>query len=129
MIILQLLCGLLLVGVGVSEESAITRLALEALLTRCAQVLTKFVEDERKSGKLPLPKPRLVELAFVLKAIATFLQSLSSITASNSTLLSTPNSGRGGGRVDEHIWQMVFDLYPLLLNLTATNATQVHQNT
>ena len=96
----------------VSEESAITRLALEALLTRCSEVLSKFLDDERKSGKLPLPKPRMVEMAFVLKAITTFLQSLSAVMNKQN--------------VDEDIWQRVFDLYPLLLDLTATNASHIH---
>ena len=37
-------------------EGSLTRLAVTALLQRCRQVLQKYVEDERLSGKCPLPR-------------------------------------------------------------------------
>lgn len=41
---------------GVSGEGSITKLAVSALLQRCQDVLQKYVEDERLSGKCPLPR-------------------------------------------------------------------------
>ena len=39
-----------------TEEGTITKLAVTALLQRCQDVLRKYVEDERLSGKCPLPR-------------------------------------------------------------------------
>ena len=39
-----------------TEESSITRLAVLSLLQRCQEVVRKYVEDERLSGKCPLPR-------------------------------------------------------------------------
>lgn len=43
-------------GDGTLEEGAITHLAIESLLSRCKTVLQKFINDERLSGKCPLPR-------------------------------------------------------------------------
>ncbi|CAL1538550.1 unnamed protein product, partial [Lymnaea stagnalis] len=40
----------------VSEQGQLTRLAVMSLLRRCHDVITKYVEDERLSGKCPLPR-------------------------------------------------------------------------
>lgn len=52
------------------------RLAVTALLHRFQEVLKKFNDDERQSGKCPLPKYRLSEISFVLKAVATLIISM-----------------------------------------------------
>ena len=39
-----------------TEEGTITKLAVTALLQRCQDVLRRYVEDERLSGKCPLPR-------------------------------------------------------------------------
>ena len=39
-----------------TEEGALNRLAVSALLQRCQDVLSKYMEDERLSGKCPLPR-------------------------------------------------------------------------
>jgi hypothetical protein len=39
-----------------SEEGAVTRVAVLSLLQRCQEVVRKYVEDERLSGKCPLPR-------------------------------------------------------------------------
>ncbi|MPC32687.1 Protein MON2 [Portunus trituberculatus] len=53
-----------------------TKLAVTSLLHRFREVLVKYVEDEKLSGKCPLPRHRIAEISFVLKAIATLLSSL-----------------------------------------------------
>lgn len=58
------------------EGGTAGRLAITALLQRFEEVLKKFNEDERQSGKNPLPKYRLSEISFVLKAIATLISSM-----------------------------------------------------
>jgi hypothetical protein len=55
---------------GVSGEGSITKLAVTALLQRCQEVLQKYVEDERLSGKCPLP--RYDPLPFTLKVKIAF---------------------------------------------------------
>ena len=39
-----------------SEEGAVTKVAVLSLLQRCQEVVKKYVEDERLSGKCPLPR-------------------------------------------------------------------------
>ena len=39
-----------------SKEGSITKLAVLSLLQRCQEVVRKYVEDERLSGKCPLPR-------------------------------------------------------------------------
>jgi hypothetical protein len=39
-----------------SEEGSITKVAVLSLLQRCQDVVKKYVEDERLSGKCPLPR-------------------------------------------------------------------------
>lgn len=58
------------------EGSIAGRLAITALLRRFEEVLKKFIEDDRQSGKSSLPKYRLSEISFVLKAIATLIISM-----------------------------------------------------
>lgn len=60
----------------VGEGGVAGRLAVTALLHRFQEVLKKFNDDERQSGKCPLPKYRLSEISFVLKAVATLIISM-----------------------------------------------------
>ena len=39
-----------------SSEGSITKLAVLSLLQRCQEVVRKYVEDEKLSGKCPLPR-------------------------------------------------------------------------
>lgn len=60
-----------------NEEGGVAgRLAVTALLHRFQEVLKKFNDDERQSGKCPLPRYRLSEISFVLKAVATLIISM-----------------------------------------------------
>lgn len=59
-----------------SEGGVAGQLAITALLHRFEEVLKKFNDDERQSGKCPLPRYRLSEISFVLKAVATLVISM-----------------------------------------------------
>ena len=37
-------------------DDKVSELALDALLRRCSDVVVKYVEDEKLSGKCPLPR-------------------------------------------------------------------------
>lgn len=52
------------------------QLAITALLHRFGEVLKKFNDDERQTGKFPLPRYRMSEISFVLKAVATLIISM-----------------------------------------------------
>ncbi|XP_074659312.1 protein MON2 homolog [Tubulanus polymorphus] len=93
-----------------SPEGSITKLAVNSLLKRCQDVLRKYVEDEKLSGKCPLPRPRMSEMAFVLKAIATLIQSLKKAPQKN---------------IDKQIWYQVIDLYPYLVDCITSTSPQV----
>ncbi|XP_033121689.1 protein MON2 homolog isoform X2 [Anneissia japonica] len=94
----------------VSEEGAITKMAMSALLQRCQEVLRKYVEDERLSGKCPLPRSRMAEISFVLKALTTLMESLKKAQS---------------GNVDVNTWDQVIDLYPTLVDCTTCTSTTV----
>ncbi|XP_071082780.1 protein MON2 homolog [Haliotis cracherodii] len=93
-----------------SEEGSITKLAVLSLLQRCQEVVKKYVEDERLSGKCPLPRPRLAEMSSVLKAITTLLQSLKRAPVKN---------------IEGSVWQQVIQLFPSLVECTTSSSPQV----
>ncbi|XP_005104257.2 protein MON2 homolog [Aplysia californica] len=97
----------------VSEQGQLTRLAVMSLLRRCQDVVTKYVEDERLSGKCPLPRPRLAEMSSVLKAITTLLQSLKKAPTEN---------------VEASVWNQVIQLYPALVECTTSPSPQVSKS-
>ncbi|XP_071818357.1 protein MON2 homolog isoform X3 [Apostichopus japonicus] len=93
-----------------SDEGALTKMALTSLLGRCQEVLKKYVEDERLSGKCPLPRSRMTEMSFVLQAITTLIQSLKRATQEN---------------VDPSTWDQVISLYPSLVDCCTCSSSQV----
>jgi len=96
------MCGL--------EGGLAGRLAVTALLHRFQEVLHQYVEDERRSGKCPLPRYRLSEISFVLKAVATLVISLKKAPPE---------------KVDRSSWEQLIGLYPYLVDCTTTASTQV----
>ncbi|TKC51571.1 hypothetical protein EI555_012497 [Monodon monoceros] len=58
------------------QEGYISRMALSVLLKRSQDVLHRYIEDERLSGKCPLPRQQVTEIIFVLKAVSTLIDSL-----------------------------------------------------
>jgi len=92
------------------EAGSITHLAVTSLLHRCQDVLTKYVADERLSGRCPLPRPRMSEMSFVLKAVSTLLVTLKKAPRNN---------------VEPDIWWQVIGLYPALVECTTSTSPQV----
>ncbi|XP_065165196.1 protein MON2 homolog isoform X2 [Atheta coriaria] len=85
------------------------RLAVTALLHRFQEVLKKYIDDEKTSGKCPLPRYRLSEISFVLKAITTVIISMKKSTQT----------------LDSAAWEQLISLYPYLVECTTTSSTQV----
>ncbi|XP_052280395.1 protein MON2 homolog isoform X2 [Dreissena polymorpha] len=92
------------------SDSSLTRLAVIALLQRCQEVVKKYSEDEKLSGKCPLPRPRLAEMASVLKAVTTLIASLKKAPQAN---------------VEPLVWQHVIQLYPNLVDCTTSHSPSV----
>uniref|UniRef100_A0A286XII2 Protein MON2 homolog n=1 Tax=Cavia porcellus TaxID=10141 RepID=A0A286XII2_CAVPO len=81
------------------QEGYISRMALSVLLKRSQDVLHRYIEDERLSGKCPLPRQQVTEIIFVLKAVSTLIDSLKKTQPEN---------------VDGNTWAQVIALYPTL---------------
>lgn len=64
---------------NLNEIGLVNKLAVTSLLQRFHDVVTKYVEDEKLSGKCPLPRHRMGEISFVLQALATLASSLKKI--------------------------------------------------
>lgn len=58
------------------EIGLVNKLAVTSLLQRFRDVVVKYLEDEKLSGKCPLARHRFSEISFVLKALATLVSSL-----------------------------------------------------
>ncbi|XP_017854970.1 protein MON2 homolog isoform X2 [Drosophila busckii] len=89
------------------------RLAVTALLHRFQEVLKRFNDDERQSGKCPLPRFRLSEISFVLKAIATLVVSMKKAPAA---------------KVNKPAWDLLIGLYPYLVDCTTTTSPEVSRS-
>lgn len=50
-------------------RAKVSKLALPQLMKRCQVVLSKFVADDKRSGALPLPSGRVVEITFLLEQL------------------------------------------------------------
>ncbi|CAB3383543.1 Hypothetical predicted protein [Cloeon dipterum] len=91
------------------EEGGVAgRLAVTALLLRFQDVLKQYVDEERSSGQCPLPRYRLAEVSFVLKAVATLVMSLKKAPP---------------GKVDKTAWEHLIGLYPYLVNCTSASSS------
>ncbi|XP_043944224.1 protein MON2 homolog [Protopterus annectens] len=92
------------------QEGYISRMALSVLLRRSQDVLHHYVEDERLSGKCPLPRQRVTEITFVLKAVSTLIDSLKKTQPEN---------------VDASTWAHVIALYPTLVECITCSSSEV----
>ncbi|KAG5830500.1 hypothetical protein ANANG_G00311320 [Anguilla anguilla] len=92
------------------QEGYISRLALSVLLRRSQDVLLRYAEDERLSGRCPLPRQQVTEIIFVLKAISTLMDSLRKTQPEN---------------VDGSTWAQVIDLYPTLVECITCSSSEV----
>ncbi|ERL84532.1 hypothetical protein D910_01962, partial [Dendroctonus ponderosae] len=86
------------------------QLAVTSLLHRFEEVLKKYIADEKLSGKCPLPRYRLSEISFVLKALTTLIISMKKSSAVKD---------------DNKAWEQLISLYPYLVECTTTTSTQV----
>ncbi|XP_017107261.2 protein MON2 homolog [Drosophila bipectinata] len=98
---------------GLGGKDFAGRLAVTALLHRFQEVLKRFNDDERQSGKCPLPRFRLSEISFVLKAIATLVVSMKKAPAS---------------KVNKPAWDQLIGLYPYLVDCTTTTSPEVSRS-
>ncbi|XP_052646763.1 protein MON2 homolog isoform X7 [Harpia harpyja] len=92
------------------QEGYISRMALSVLLKRSQDVLHRYIEDERLSGKCPLPRQQVTEIIFVLKAISTLIDSLKKTQPEN---------------VDANTWAQVIALYPTLVECITCSSSEV----
>lgn len=92
------------------QEGYISRMALSVLLQRAQDVLRRYVEDERLSGRCPLPRQQVTEIIFVLKAISTLMDSLKKTQPEN---------------VDGNVWAQVIALYPTLVECITCSSPEV----
>ncbi|XP_055644206.1 protein MON2 homolog [Toxorhynchites rutilus septentrionalis] len=101
------------IGGGTTEGGIAGRLAITALLHRFEEVLRKFNDDERLSGKFPLPRYRLSEISFVLKAVATLVISMKKAPPA---------------KVGTTAWEQLIGLYPYLVECTTTSSAEVSRS-
>uniref|UniRef100_A0A2K5X5N9 Protein MON2 homolog n=1 Tax=Macaca fascicularis TaxID=9541 RepID=A0A2K5X5N9_MACFA len=92
------------------QEGYISRMALSVLLKRSQDVLHRYIEDERLSGKCPLPRQQVTEIIFVLKAVSTLIDSLKKTQPEN---------------VDGNTWAQVIALYPTLVECITCSSSEV----
>ncbi|KAJ7426113.1 Protein MON2 like protein [Willisornis vidua] len=92
------------------QEGYISRMALSVLLKRSQDVLHRYIEDERLSGKCPLPRQQVTEIIFVLKAVSTLIDSLKKTQPEN---------------VDASTWAQVIALYPTLVECITCSSSEV----
>ncbi|KAI4876120.1 hypothetical protein NFI96_023612 [Prochilodus magdalenae] len=96
--------------VSTPQEGYISRMALSVLLQRAQDVLRRYVEDERLSGRCPLPRQQVTEIIFVLKAVSTLMDSLKKTQPEN---------------VDGNTWAQVIALYPTLVECITCSSPEV----
>lgn len=95
---------------GSSEATpadVVNRLAVDRLIQRFTEVIIKYSHDERLAGKCPLPRHRMTEIIFVLRAFATLLRSLKKVPASVA---------------GSEVWNRVLSLYPHLVDFATRNS-------
>jgi len=97
------------------DDTTLSKVALSSLLDRCKHVLQKYAQDERLNGCFPLPRPRMFEISFAIKAISTFLSSL------KKTIETRPHI------IDGTMWGEVISMYPIILECVTCSSNQVRQ--
>ena len=80
--------GLASTGNGslLSDIGLVNKLVVTSLLQRFNEVLVRYVEDEKLSGKCPLPRHRMAEISFVLQALATLAASMKKAPPDTGTI-------------------------------------------
>ncbi|KJE91042.1 hypothetical protein CAOG_02242 [Capsaspora owczarzaki ATCC 30864] len=104
--------ALLMTSFSDSPGKGVSDVAVLALTTRCKDVLVQYVSAEGISGSMPLPRALLGEVAFVLKAIVTLINSLQQDARSDKL-----TEGRAR--------QILIQLYPVLVDCVATSDANI----
>lgn len=100
-------------GPGQQEETnnndadIVNKLAVDCLLNRFMDLVIKYNHDERLAGKCPLPRHRMSEIIFVLRAMTTLLRSIKKVPTSV---------------VGPKVWNQVLSLYPHLVDFATRNS-------
>ncbi|XP_054718862.1 protein MON2 homolog [Uloborus diversus] len=97
-------------GIEIDDDGVVNLLAVTSLLHRFKEVIQKYAEDERLSGKCPLPRHRMSEISFVLKAVATLAKSLKKADPE---------------KIEWTVWEQLIALYPSLVDCTTSTSSQV----
>ncbi|KAK7891625.1 hypothetical protein WMY93_023588 [Mugilogobius chulae] len=100
---------------SVTKRRRLRRATSPAWLCLCCSrgprtFLRRYVEDERLSGRCPLPRQQVTEIIFVLKAISTLMDSLKKTQPEN---------------VDGNTWAQVIALYPTLVECITCSSSEV----
>lgn len=90
-----------------NDADIVNKLAFDCLLNRFMDVIIKYNHDERLAGKCPLPRHRMSEIIFVLRAMTTLLRSLKKVPTSVVGL---------------RVWDQVLSLYPHLVDFATRNS-------
>lgn len=90
-----------------NDADIVNKLAVDCLLNRFMDVIIKYNHDERLAGKCPLPRHRMSEIIFVLRAMTTLLRSLKKVPTSV---------------VGARVWEQVLSLYPHLVDFATRNS-------
>ncbi|KAL0268714.1 UNVERIFIED_CONTAM: hypothetical protein PYX00_010542 [Menopon gallinae] len=93
-----------------ADSAVAGRLAVTSLLHRFETVLRRFVEEEKSAGKCPPSRHQVSEVSFVLKAIATLVQSLKKAPSE---------------KVGHSTWQQLISLYPCLVDCVTTSSPEI----
>lgn len=118
---------------SVNEGGVAGQLAITALLHRFEEVLKKFNDDERQSGKCPLPRYRLSEISFVIKATHIILISMKKAPPSkgelcHSNIFKAFFSHLCFFVVGKTAWEQLIRLYPYLVDCTTTSSAEVSRS-
>lgn len=90
-----------------NDADIVSKLAVDCLLNRFMDVIVRYNHDERLAGKCPLPRHRMSEIVFVLRAMTTLLRSLKKVSTSVVGL---------------RVWNQVLSLYPHLVDFATRNS-------
>uniref|UniRef100_A0A0K2TVD6 Protein MON2 homolog n=1 Tax=Lepeophtheirus salmonis TaxID=72036 RepID=A0A0K2TVD6_LEPSM len=92
------------------ENSLTNKLAIITLLVRFRDVLSEATENDKLYQNMPLPRAKIAEITFVLKAIATVI-----------------SSAKKTNKVNKKTWKQILGLYPLLVQCTGCASTQINE--
>eukprot|EP00116_Pleurobrachia_bachei_P002097 sb/3462359/ len=95
-------------------QGDVSKMALGTLLKRCQEVLKNYVKDEKLSGRCPLPRSRMAEIAFVMRAISSLINSLQARRDKMTD-------------IDVEVWNHVVELYPFLIDCITCNSNEVRE--